>query len=528
METPRFTNGTGDATLNRRRFLATSALAGAGLVLAPRNLNAQNATVPSNRTLGNAINIAIVGAGAQGQVLFESLFAIAREGQISFRFKAVCDVWANALVPFLKRAENNGRVQATNKVTGLPATDESGLPVYKPNKLSSYYPAGEIKGYRDIGEMLSAEKDLDAIFVATPDHWHARHSIMGLEAGKHVYCEKMMARTVDEARQMVLTAQKTGKLLQIGHQRRSNPNYRYFRDILLGKYNLLGDVTNASGQWNRSINNSRDIALSSGLARSIDRNKALLKKVEMANAHEFRNWRWFKAYSNGPISDLGAHQIDIFNWVFGRPRSVIAAGGNDYYSVPRRGYKPREWYDNVMCIFDYDKIPGRPPGEVARAYYQVLTTTSNGGGYFETFMGDRGSLKISEVPGNIKAFAEDDAKPYFEYLVKLGALVPGAPAPKPPSDGIADSRTTPPPEGFELTSRLGQKTAHQFHIENFLRTIRGDAGETLNCDGAHAFESEAPIFRINEAVEKGTRIFFTDDDFALSPKKKVEEKEKTT
>jgi predicted dehydrogenase len=391
--------------------------------------------------------------------------------------------------------------------------------VLTPLPLHSYY--SDINGYGDIGDLLDKEKDLDAIFVATPDHWHARHTIAGLKAGKHVYCEKMMARTADEGRQMVLTARETGKLLQIGHQRRSNPNYRFAYNILLNKYKFLGRITNANAQWNRGVRQSQDISLSRGLARLIT--KDILKRSEIDNPHEFRNWRWFKKYSNGPISDLGAHQIDIFNWIFGRPKSVIAAGGNDYYSTARTAtgepYKPREWYDNVMCIFDYENIPGLPAGEVARAYYQVLTTTSSGGGYFENFVGDRGSLKISETAANIKAFAEEDGKPYFDFLVSQGALSRSTtPAAAAPSDGIADARASAPPEGFDLTSRLGQKYIHQFHIENFFRAIRGEA--KLNCDGEHAFQSEAPIFRINEAVEAQKRLFYTDDDFALIPSKK--------
>ena len=63
---------------------------------------------------------------------------------------------------------------------------------------------------------------------------------------------------------------------------------------------------------------------------------------------EFRNWRWYKKYGGGPLSDLGAHQIDIFNWFFGTtPSSAIASGGGDFY-------KNHEWYDNVMVIYEYN------------------------------------------------------------------------------------------------------------------------------------------------------------------------------
>ena len=79
--------------------------------------------------------------------------------------------------------------------------------------------------YIDYREMLAKEKGLDAVLIATPDFWHAEHTVECLKAGLHVYCEKEMSNTLEGARRMVLAARQTKKLLQIGHQRRSNPRY---------------------------------------------------------------------------------------------------------------------------------------------------------------------------------------------------------------------------------------------------------------------------------------------------------------
>src|SRR5208282_3037080 len=85
-----------------------------------------------------------------------------------------------------------------------------------------------------------------------------------------------------------------------------------------------------------------------------------LAKYGFKDMHQFRNWRWFKGLGGGPLSDLGAHQIDVFNWWFGvEPRAVLASGGIDYY-------KNHDWYDNVMVIYEYPLPEG-----VARAFYQV-------------------------------------------------------------------------------------------------------------------------------------------------------------
>ena len=110
------------------------------------------------------------------------------------------------------------------------------------------------------------------------------------------------------------------------------------------------------------------------------------------------------------MSDLGAHQIDIFNWWLGTtPKSVIASGGLDYY-------KNHDWYDNAMVIYEYPLAQG-----VARAFYQVQTTTSAGGGYFEMFMGDDGTIKMSEDPSLCAIYREARANAVsWDDLVQKG------------------------------------------------------------------------------------------------------------
>ena len=137
------------------------------------------------------------------------------------RFRAVCDIWTEynlrRVVNTLKRFKQ------------------------EPN------------GYEDYREMLDKEKQLDAVIIATPDFWHAQHTIDALKAGKHVYCEKEMSNTLEGARSMVLAQRETGKLLQIGHQRRSNPRYLHCYHKLLGEAKLLGRIVTVNGQWNRAV-----------------------------------------------------------------------------------------------------------------------------------------------------------------------------------------------------------------------------------------------------------------------------------
>lgn len=441
--------------LTRRDFMSRSALLGAGALLTPSWALGQSDSKITPSSSSNDIHIAIVGVGAQGRILMDALLKIP-----NIRVRAVCDIWDYA------------RKYAVNKLKQAGMT---------------------ANGYIDIEEMLQKEK-LDAVVIATPDFWHAPHTNLCLKAGLHVYCEKMMSNTVEGARSMVKTMRETGKLLQIGHQRRSNPRYMHSLVNLIQKGKLLGRMTCASAQWNRAV------ADEVGFPKAYEIPADTLKRFGFKDMRQFRNWRWFRDLSGGPISDLGAHQIDIFNWFFGvRPKSLMASGGADYY-------KGREHYDNVMVIYEYPLPEG-----TARAFYQVQTTTSSGGGYFELFNGDQGSLQISENPRLTKVYRETTA-PSWEPLVEKHYLAKSAYVPAPTAADKVDSRESKPPEGFEIPVVLN-KALHQPHLENFFDVVRGKGH--LNCAADHAFESEASIFPVNAAVEARRVIELTPDMFEV-------------
>jgi len=453
--------------INRRDFLAkTAAGAGAGLVLGtPGLLSAASASSPSNK-----LNVALIGHGKQGQVLWESMKNIP-----GLHFQAVCDIWE------YNRKAAAGHVRALQKHTP--------------------------KDYENIDDLLANEKGLDAAVIATPDFWHSPHTVKCLEAGLNVYCEKMMSNTIDGARAMVKAMEKSGKLCQIGHQRRSNPRYRFTLDQLINGNKICGQIVNANAQWNRAIKSSQNIAYAPKLTIKQD----ILTKYGFKDMHQFMNWRFFRDLSGGAISDLGAHQIDIFNWFLGAvPKSVYATGGNSYF-------KQREHFDNVMALFDYDT----PQGQV-RAFYQVLTTTSSGGGYWESFMGTEGTIKISENSASTEIFKEASPAPKdpnepqpdkivplsWDHLVQRGFLGrKAAPVEAPPAaGGVVDARVSKPPEGFSLPGELN-KPPHQPHLENFFASVRGEA--KLNCDARHAFLSEAPIYWVNPSALSQQPIVFT-------------------
>ena len=442
--------------MNRRSFLHSTAAAGAGLAFSPMVLG---------QTGGKAddINVALLGCGAQGQVLMTACRNIP-----GIRFKAVCDIWT---------AYNQKRVSRT-------------LKAYK----------HEHNTYVDYKEMLDKEEDLDAVIIATPDFWHSPHAVACLEAGLHVYCEKEMSNTLEGAKKMVEAAKRTGKLLQIGHQRRSNPRYRHCYDKLISDAKILGRITTINGQWNRSKAACEDI----GFPPKAVMDQATLEKYGFKSMQQFRNWRWYKGKGGGPIVDLGSHQIDIYSWFLGtNPKSVIASGGIDYW-------KGHDWYDNVMAIYEY-----QVGDSTVRAFYQTITTNSSNG-YFETFMGDEGTLVISEAAGRSTIYREAwiPANDWDKW-VKMGIIKEPAEAEeeKPVSEGVLDIRESPKPPSYDIPVTMDNKPYHQPHLENFFDAVRGKA--KLNCPAEIGYETAVTVLKVNDAVAAGNKLEFKSEDFEV-------------
>jgi len=437
--------------LDRREFLRTAAVAGAGLMITVPGWAQESA--PASQA--GELRVAMIGPGDQGRNLMKNCLKIP-----GVRFVAVCDIW-----PYCQKF-----------AAGL---------------LKKY--DQPVNVYADYQDMLAKEKGLDAVIIATPDWVHAEQTVACLKAGLHVYCEKEMSNTLEGGRQMVQAARQSGKLLQIGHQRRSNP--RYFHALkLIEKDKVLGRITHVYGQWNRP----RQSEL--GCAKGTELDEATLKKYGYDTMKRFLNWRWYKQYSGGPMADLGSHQVDVFNWFLKTPPTgLLASGGLDYY-------EDREWYDNVLAIYEYNA-----GGKKVRGFYEVLNTTSNGG-FYETFMGDEGSLMISEDSRKGFLFREVEAKrrEWEDEASKIETMGRDAIELKIGEtlrpDGSKD------PEGQRLLEE-SKKPPHQLHLENFFNAVRN--GAPLSCPAEVAYETAVTVLKANEAVEAGRRVEFKPEDFKV-------------
>ncbi|MEC9327561.1 MAG: Gfo/Idh/MocA family oxidoreductase [Verrucomicrobiota bacterium] len=544
------TNTNSEPSLTRRNFLRNSSTAsvGAGLIVTSKTALGQEG--PDK---GNKVRCGIIGYGDEGKALRESSMFL----KDLVCFPAVSDIWPRNL-----RA-GKGQIAASKQGGG-----EDG---------------SICNDYAEPEDMINDKKlNLDCIIVATPDFVHHKYSIMGMEAGLDVYSEKLMSNSVDFARQMVQSQQKTGKLLAIGHQRRSNPRYMHVKNEIIEKRKLLGWITHMTAQWNRSRGGSVPREIPQG--KDSLSNEILQKYGSNGGAKgmfEFRNWRMYKKFGGGIISDLGAHQIDIFNWLLDEyPVSIFAQGGTDYYTgeflndlltsevkeaMEKTKSKKRkekleaelklveqvkdgyEHADNVMAFFEYqtkrDKWGtkgGAGDTLKTRAYYQVLTTSSSQK-FYEKFMGEYGTMSISELTEYNQIYREAHAEPWEELANGETPVIEKnlakeeiyhkfweQPAPwrsidKAKNDkwlsgkSLTDARVSKGLDPWEIPSHAQfEERPHTPHLRNFFETVRdGGSQDDLNCPAIEGFRTTVTCMKIHDALANGGKLEFKPEEFEV-------------
>ena len=274
--------------LSRRRFLAQAALATTAPLLLPKWSAAAS---PSER-----INIAVIGLGPQGRGLLGGF--LRKPGA---QVVAVCDVDAN------RREDGRKRVDAHYE----KQTDR-----------------GSFKGcmvFEDYRELLM-RKDIDAVVIATPDHWHALIAIAAAQADKDIYCEKPLSKSVHESRAMVKAVRKHRRVFQVGSMQRSSREFRVacelIRNGVIGKINHV-DV-NVGGPAvpcdlpEEAAEPGLNWDLWLGPAAVRPYNSVLSPRGVHGN---YPNWRKYREFGGGGVCDFGAHHFDIAQWGLGMDES---------------------------------------------------------------------------------------------------------------------------------------------------------------------------------------------------------------
>jgi predicted dehydrogenase len=247
------------------------------------------------------------------------------------------------------------------------------------------------KNYQDLRKLYE-DKDIDAVSIATPNHWHALATVWALEAGKDVYCEKPACYNIFEGQQMVKAARKNNRIVQIGMQGRSVVHKRKAIELVRG--GAIGKVYMARGlcfKLRPSIGKTPPEAVPAGLNWDIFLGPAPMRPYTKNRFHY--NWHWFWDTGNGDIGNQGIHEMDIARWGLNRalPKRVTTSGGKYVYD------DDQETPNTLIASFDYGdaelvfEVRGFPTNGEA--------TIEPGGSNFvgNIFLGERGYLSVDHL-----------------------------------------------------------------------------------------------------------------------------------
>ncbi len=383
----------------RRDFIADSArvVAGAGLTLTAASWN---------KVLGanDRVRLGVIGTGNRGS---DVMGFFLKEPDVDV--VAVCDVYEKAM--------NEARAMTGGK-------------------------ANTFGDYRS----LLASRDVDAVLIATPDHWHAQIAVDACNAGKAVYCEKPLTYSWQEGHKIIEAVRNNKTVLQVGLQQRSGTHYaeakREFIDSgKIGKIAFVRTYWHGNGYHLRKPNFTEQPA-------GLDWKKWLgSARYRPFNAHQFYNWRAYFDFGGGQITDLFTHWIDVVHWYLGDdlPVAATAAGGIYHYKDGRTAPDtisiqleyPKEW----LATFDATLVPGARGAAIEFMGSQGRLYIDRDGYTFQEMTPRKGASAPEPIHGKAAMALETEHVRNFVACVKSRQ--------KPNSDVVSGHRSA-------LASNLGK------------------------------------------------------------------------
>jgi predicted dehydrogenase len=339
--------------ISRRSFLKTSAAATTFATLGVPAVQALNAN--------DTLNIGLIGTGGRCRTLMKSLAKIP-----NVRLAAVCDVCDGHL--------------------------DLGKKLADPKALAT-------KHYREILN----RKDIDAVLIGTPDHWHVPMTVEACAAGKDVYVEKPLTHNLAEGRAVIEAQNKHNRIVQVGTQQRSMPQFIKAREIV--RAGGLGEVHKVHLTWNRNSDRPRQGPPSID-PKQVDWKDFLGSAPDQPfNEYRFRHWRWFWDFGNGILTDLMVHFIDVVHWYFDLDHPTHATTIGDNYFSKGLWQTP----DTIQTLLTY-------PNDL-QVYFEGTFCNARNGAMLE-FMGSDATLYLDR--GRYEIHPERNRRKYEEWVLGTG------------------------------------------------------------------------------------------------------------
>src|SRR5271165_2180717 len=431
---------------SRRDFLKAAGVSLAGATIFPASSYAR-ITGANDR-----VRVGVVGFSDRFRSSLLPAF-LENANSLNFEFVAVSDIW--------DRRREEGKAQIS-KLSGK-----------------------NIDAVRN-NEELYERKDVDAVMIATADFQHAQHGVEAVRAGRDAYVEKPMAHTMSDAKAIRKAVQETGKIVQIGTQRRSSPVYQNAYDyIRSGKF---GDIVSVLMTWN--VNQPgrwrRPALVASLREEQTDWKRFLLNQpYEPFDARKYVEFRLFWPLSSGIPDQWMVHQIDTVHWFTGlpRPRSVVANGGIYLWHDGRKNW------DTMTAVFDYGPLDDPSKG------FQVVYSsrmTNEAGEVKELYYSNGGTLDldkriISSEGGLTKQYASEmNLQPNLLPNISLSKLG-GHTATGANTGGDADTSA---------------------NVRNWMECVR--SRKTPNASIAAGYSHSVALCMTIAAIQTGKRVTFDD------------------
>jgi predicted dehydrogenase len=447
--------------LNRRGFLKAASAATTGTLLGTRlhALSAVQNEAAQPVAANDHIQIALIGAGGQGQG--DTKTAIRVPG---VKLVAVADCY-------------NGRLEHSKELWG-----------------------DDIFTTRDYAEIL-ARKDIDAVIIGTPDHWHKQASVDAMKAGKDVYCEKPMIHLYADGPEMIETSRSTKRILQVGSQRVSSVIYQKAKDLLaagaIGQLNMVTarwDRNSTMGAWSYTVPPD-----ASPETCDWPRFLGTAPKIPF-NAEQFFQWRKWKAYGSGVAGDLFVHLFSGTHFITGShgPTRGMATGGLRFWK------DGRDVPDVMLGLFDY------PEGFNLSLHVNFVDGGEESEGLI--FTGSEGTMEIAGNSVSVNRVPREKAPGYTvdTFTEATQKQIIAAYKQKYPSMNPEGA----PPVGYEkYVAPQGYSDSYD-HFKNFFASVR--SRQPVVEDAVFGFRAAGAALLSNLSMERGAIVGWNPEAMKLA------------